>query len=120
MLSDERDLRRLSVGARRTAEILAHPAFREIVTPILPDLSDDGILAGLGDYVHAAGSCRMGAPDDPMAVVDPDGAVIGAPGLFVADASVFPDLPAGQHPPAGRAWWPNVSAPVGRGIVGVT
>lgn len=35
----------------------------------------------------------MGAPDDPRAVVDPSGRVLGVDGLWVADASVFPEVP---------------------------
>jgi choline dehydrogenase-like flavoprotein len=45
---------------------------------------------------HPVGTARIGAPDDPMAVVDPDLKVIGMEGLWVADASVFPSLPAGN------------------------
>ena len=59
----------------------------------------DGDLA---DYVrgnvfgvwHAGGTCRMGATDDPDAVVDPAGRVIGLEGLTVADASIMPRLPS--------------------------
>jgi 5-(hydroxymethyl)furfural/furfural oxidase len=36
----------------------------------------------------------MGRPDDPGAVVDPRGRVIGTEGLVVADASVMPRLPS--------------------------
>jgi 5-(hydroxymethyl)furfural/furfural oxidase len=43
---------------------------------------------------HASGTCRMGRPDDPGAVVDPTGRVIGTEGLVVADASVMPRLPS--------------------------
>ena len=35
----------------------------------------------------------MGAPDDPRSVVDPQGRVLGVDGLWVADASVFPEAP---------------------------
>ena len=45
------------------------------------------------DYVHAVGTCRMGAAGDPAAVVDTDCRVIGYEGLRVCDASVMPDLP---------------------------
>ena len=41
---------------------------------------------------HPAGSCRMGAPDDPLAVVDAACRVIGAEGLSVVDASIMPRL----------------------------
>jgi 5-(hydroxymethyl)furfural/furfural oxidase len=42
---------------------------------------------------HASCSCRMGAPDDPMAVVDTQGRVRGLQGLRVVDASIFPVVP---------------------------
>ena len=42
---------------------------------------------------HPTGSCRMGDPSDPNAVVDPRGRVIGSENLYVADASVMPRLP---------------------------
>jgi len=35
----------------------------------------------------------MGAPDDPMAVTDPEGRVRGVAGLRVVDASIFPVVP---------------------------
>ena len=47
----------------------------------------------MGDYVHAAGTCRMGQVGDPAAVVDTDLRVIGYQGLRVCDASVMPDVP---------------------------
>jgi choline dehydrogenase-like flavoprotein len=43
---------------------------------------------------HVSGTCRMGAPDDPLAVLDPDLRVRDVPGLRVADASVFPTIPS--------------------------
>jgi 5-(hydroxymethyl)furfural/furfural oxidase len=42
---------------------------------------------------HASCSCRMGAADDPMAVVDNQGRVKGVQGLRVVDASIFPVVP---------------------------
>jgi 5-(hydroxymethyl)furfural/furfural oxidase len=42
---------------------------------------------------HASCSCRMGRPDDPMAVVDTQGRVRGIQGLRVVDASIFPVVP---------------------------
>jgi 4-pyridoxate dehydrogenase len=50
---------------------------------------------------HPLGTCKMGRPNDPTAVVDPELKVLGIDGLRVIDASVMPDLVGG-----------NINAPV--------
>jgi len=61
-------------------------------------LTDDAALeafirkATIGVW-HASCSCRMGAPEDPMSVVDTNGRVKGIEGLRVVDASIFPVVP---------------------------
>jgi 5-(hydroxymethyl)furfural/furfural oxidase len=61
-------------------------------------MNDDEVLdafvrkAAIGVW-HASCSCRMGRPDDPMAVVDTQGRVKGVQGLRVVDASIFPVVP---------------------------
>ena len=61
-------------------------------TPISALRSQDDIarwlMACSGTYVHPAASCPMGS------VVDDDGRVAGTENLFIADASVFPEIPA--------------------------
>ncbi|MDP4004753.1 GMC family oxidoreductase [Methylobacterium sp. NEAU K] len=62
-------------------------------------IRDDAALRGfVRDNVfgvwHASGTCRMSRADDPRAVVDPAGRVIGTENLLVADASVMPRLPS--------------------------
>jgi choline dehydrogenase len=42
---------------------------------------------------HASCTSRMGARDDPMAVVDSEFRVFGTTGLRIVDASVFPHIP---------------------------
>ena len=54
---------------------------------------DAWLAESVNDYVHAVGTCRMGTPGDPTAVVDAECRVIGTEGLRVCDASVMPDLP---------------------------
>jgi len=54
---------------------------------------DAWLKATVSDYVHARGSCRMGSPDDPSAVVDPRCRFISVEGLSVVDASVIPVIP---------------------------
>ncbi|MEZ4328134.1 MAG: GMC family oxidoreductase N-terminal domain-containing protein [Polyangiales bacterium] len=54
---------------------------------------------GMSVY-HPVGSAKMGAADDPLAVVDNACRVHGLEGLRVVDASVFPLLPSGNtHAP---------------------
>jgi 5-(hydroxymethyl)furfural/furfural oxidase len=45
---------------------------------------------------HPCGTCRMGLADDPEAVVDSEGRVLGISGLRVVDASIFPTIPSGS------------------------
>lgn len=109
LLDDERDRRRLRDGLRRLVALGRHRAVRALTEAMVLDdvaaadvdglLADDVALdawlaAHTGDYVHACGTCRMGAPDDPAAVVDGiDGSVHGYEALHVIDASVFPAVP---------------------------
>ena len=70
--------------------------------PTLPELLDDEenlealIYTYAGSMSHASGTARIGRSDDPTAVVDASGRVYGVEGLYVADASVMPTLPAGN------------------------
>ena len=41
---------------------------------------------------HASCTCRMGDPNDVNTVVDPSGKVVGTDNLFIADASVMPEV----------------------------
>jgi 5-(hydroxymethyl)furfural/furfural oxidase len=82
-------------------EPLRDRLLREVITDgtsydaILHD--DDALDAYLRATVtgiwHATGTCRMGRPDDPNAVCDPAGRVIGVEGLRVCDGSVMPTIP---------------------------
>ncbi|MGA5466523.1 GMC family oxidoreductase [Mycobacterium sp. NPDC050041] len=85
--------------ARRIAEqpALADWAARELAPG--PDATTDDELL---DYIHQchntvyhpAATARMGAADDPMAVLDPQLRVKGVSRLRVVDASAMPKLPA--------------------------
>jgi len=106
LLSDPSDLVRMRDGVKHCVELLRSgpfdTAFEHIAIDIagrgLDTLSDDAtvdrwLMETIGDTGHICGTCRMGAPDDPRAVVDPSGRVLGIEGLWVADASVFPEVP---------------------------
>jgi len=104
MLADERDRDRLRNLTGQMVELVHHPMVASITsgvtalaTPVaeLDSVAaiDTWLRANIGDYVHAVGTCRMGARDDPAAVVDTDCRVIGYDGLRVCDASVMPDIP---------------------------
>ncbi|MCC7425830.1 MAG: GMC family oxidoreductase N-terminal domain-containing protein [Alphaproteobacteria bacterium] len=66
--------------------------------PLATLLADDDALAAhvrrtVSGVWHPTGTCRMGAADDAMAVTTPGTAVRGVSGLYVADASIMPDVP---------------------------
>jgi len=66
----------------------------ESLADILRDdqATEDYVRSILGTSWHASGTCRMGALSNPMAVVDPGGAVIGVRDLYVVDASIMPRI----------------------------
>ena len=107
LLHEDSDLVRMRDGVRRALELLADPSsFGSVLEHAAIDLTGRGVdalsedaaidrwlLDTVGDTGHICGTCRMGAPDDPRSVVDPQGRVLGIEGLWVADASVFPEVP---------------------------
>ena len=108
-LAEERDRETFRTGAAIIRDIVAQPAFgalrgREIepgpdVTS--PDEIDRWMRASLAITHHLAGTCRMGAPDDPEAVVGPDLRLRGLDGLRIADNSIMPHVTNGNtHAPA--------------------
>jgi choline dehydrogenase-like flavoprotein len=102
-LSEPADLEVLLRGAKIARRIMEAQPFRalaptELYTAELRD--DDGLRAAIrarADTIyHPVGTCRMGAADDPMAVVDPSLRVQGLQGLYVVDASVMPTIVGGN------------------------
>ena len=106
LLDDPGDLRRMRDGVKRCLQLVNTGAFdaafhRIGIDPMgtgLETLSDDAaidawLMATVGDTGHICGTCRMGAADDPRTVVDAAGRVLGVDDLWVADASVFPEVP---------------------------
>ena len=100
MLTDERDFVALRAAAALAERVALSMAMSAIATPEPYDTSDASLRVSVGGYVHAVGTCRMGAADDPLAVVDSSCRVIGHAGLLVCDASVMPTVPrANTHLP---------------------
>ncbi|GAB0102951.1 GMC family oxidoreductase N-terminal domain-containing protein [Nocardia sp. JMUB6875] len=100
--SDGHDERVMLHGIRLARRIAEQSPLSDWVARELapgPDaVSDDELI----DYMHRthntvyhpAATARMGALDDPMAVLDPELRVKGVRGLRVVDASAMPKLPA--------------------------
>jgi choline dehydrogenase len=98
------DLVEMRACVRLTREIFAQPAFapyrgREIQpgAGVVSDAEiDDFVRAKVESAYHPSCSCKMGAPDDPMAVVDPEARVIGIERLRVVDSSIMPSVTTGN------------------------
>ncbi|MBE1283020.1 MAG: choline dehydrogenase [Rhodobacteraceae bacterium] len=103
-MSTEQDWIDFRKCVRLTREIFAQPAMQEHVKfEIQPGdalQTDDEIDGFLREHVesayHPCGTCKMGAKDDPMSVVDSECRVIGVDGLRVADSSIFPRITNGN------------------------
>ncbi len=61
------------------------------------DSQIDAFIRAHGDSAyHPSCTTKMGCPDDPMTVVDPQCRVIGMEGLRVVDASIMPSIVSGE------------------------
>ncbi|MDQ3959661.1 MAG: GMC family oxidoreductase [Pseudomonadota bacterium] len=83
--------------ARRIAEQPAlRPWIKHELAPGLVVQKDDDLCKYMrrtyNTVYHPAGTCRMGSPDDSLAVVDPQLRVRGVGRLRIADASIFPTM----------------------------
>lgn len=98
---DWQDFRRC---IRLTREIFGQDAFAPYVDHEIQPGAQAQTDAELDTFIrehvesayHPCGTCRMGRPDDPEAVVDPEARVIGVEGLRVADSSIFPRITNGN------------------------
>ncbi|MCL3880790.1 choline dehydrogenase [Marivita sp. GX14005] len=103
-MSDPDDWITFRQGIRLVREIFAQNAFKPYykheIQPGEAAQSDDMLDEFIRDHAesayHPCGSCKMGAVDDPLAVVDPECRVIGVQGLRVADSSIFPRITNGN------------------------
>jgi choline dehydrogenase len=104
LLGHEDDVERLVDGLLLARRIMGQPAIAGDVTGEVRPGAELSSRESLGHYVRAAtipmfhpvGTAKMGAQDDPMAVVGPDCALRGVAGLWVADASIMPAIPQGN------------------------
>ena len=103
-MSVEQDWEDFRTCIRLTREIFAQKAFEPFVKhEIQPGIglqTDEQLNGFISEHVesayHPCGTCRMGAANDPLAVVDPEARVIGVDNLRLADSSVFPQIPNGN------------------------
>ncbi|MBT6897999.1 MAG: choline dehydrogenase [Rhodobacteraceae bacterium] len=103
-MSTEKDWIDFRRGIRLTREIFAQEAFRPFVkheiqpgVALQTDAQIDGFIRAYAESAyHPCGTCKMGAVDDPLAVVDPQTNVIGVKGLRVVDSSIFPQITNGN------------------------
>ncbi|MAL83245.1 MAG: choline dehydrogenase [Idiomarina sp.] len=103
-LQHQDDIEAFRACVRLSREIIAQPAMDEYrgqeIQPGKDIVTDEQIDAFVRDAVesayHPCGSCRMGAEDDDMAVIDSQMRVRGLQGLRVIDSSVFPTIPNGN------------------------
>ena len=103
-LQHQDDIEAFRACVRLSRDIIAQPAMDEYrgqeIQPGKDIVTDEQIDAFVRDAVesayHPCGSCRMGAEDDDMAVIDSQMRVRGLQGLRVIDSSVFPTIPNGN------------------------
>ena len=103
-LASEKDVRTLRSAVRIARGIAGQLALRPFLaaeTAPGPDVESDAAIDAFIRRTavtahHPLGTCRMGAGDDPMAVVDSDLRVRGIQHLRVVDASVMPDMVGGN------------------------
>jgi len=103
-LSHPDDLVEWRSCTRLTREIMAQPAMERYagaeIQPGKDVETDDQIDAFIREHCesayHPCGTCKMGSPQDPMAVVDAECRVIGIANLRVADSSIMPQITNGN------------------------
>jgi len=96
-----KDIDRIKAGMRETARVLLAGGAREVFVPVhgvgrhttAESLFKSLEPASITDFTlyasHPMSTCQMGI-NPAHSVVSPTGETHGVPGLFIADASVFP------------------------------
>ena len=104
LLKDPADMQEMIKGQRffvkafQSSPLAEH--IEKLAIPSPDDLSDEALIAHCKKFVktnyHPAGTTRMGADGDPMAVLDARMRVRGLDGLRVCDMSAVPNINAGN------------------------
>ena len=81
-------------AGRRLMEVARAAALAGVLTPWAHLDDPDHVLRTVETFHHPVGSCRMGRPDDPDAVVDTAGRLRGVDGVWIMDASVMARVPS--------------------------
>ena len=103
-LSHEEDWIEMRACVRLTREIFAQEAFApyrgQELQPgasVTTDAEIDAFVKRkVGSAYHPCGTCKMGDPSDPRAVVDSNTRVIGFENLHVVDTSIMPQVTTGN------------------------
>ncbi|WP_171207954.1 MULTISPECIES: GMC family oxidoreductase [unclassified Ruegeria] len=101
-LQDQRDMDEMIKGLRYFRQTMeTEPLASKIDKVVAPlDMSDSGLAEHCRKVVktnfHPAGTAKMGADGDKMAVLDARMRVRGIQGLRVCDMSAVPEIPAGN------------------------
>jgi choline dehydrogenase len=98
--ADGADLAVLADGVRSAREIAAREPLASLIGSeigALAGLENDELAEGIrrthGHYYHPVGTARMGRTDDPQAVCDASGRVLGIEQLWVGDCALIPTIP---------------------------
>lgn len=96
LLGDPRDLTALVRGVEFLMDMVAikdvAPFFKDHIAPLRSDDFETFVRRSCSTFFHCCGTAQMGADDD--AAVSPRLGVKGVRDLWVADASVIPEIPA--------------------------
>ncbi len=98
-LADPRDLAAMVEALDAAQDLVASAAYAELAEgPLTPPPGSDRdarvhfVRENIGSFFHCSGTARIGT--DEGAVVDPELRVHGLSGVWIADASVMPSIPA--------------------------
>jgi choline dehydrogenase len=103
-LKTEQDRADMRASARLVREIMQQPSMQPYVGEELVPGADQVTDEQLDHWArtitetgyHASGTCKMGAANDPEAVVDPQLRVLGLEAIRVVDASIMPIIVSGN------------------------